>query len=265
MNKCTEVLTPQLLFPIKKVDNFPTNKDWPLIKRFNFYRALSHEEVNILKRLHEQEKIIDANKVMLYQGNTSQQSFIVNQGWAYRYYDLSKGDRQIINFYLPGDIISPFALVRPKINYSIASISPLHLSVFEPNYLNSLLAHEKLGLLYMKMLNGEDSLSMEQIVRLGSRSAYQRTAHLLLEFFDRLKIVGQTENSSYTLPLTQQLLAETLGLSLVHMNRTINKLQLHKLIRIHSKKVSILNIVHLKQIAEYQTLDWQQDEQSLAA
>lgn len=265
MNKCNELLTPKLPFPIKKVDNCPTNQEWPLIKKFNFFRPLSHEEVNILKRLHEQEISIDANKVMLYQGNTSQQCFIVNQGWAYRYYDLSNGDRQIINFYLPGDMISPFALVKPKVNYSIASISPLHLSVFEPNYLISLLAHDKLGLLYMKMLNGEDTLSMEQIVRLGSRTAYQRTAHLLLEFFDRLKIVGQTENSSFNLPLTQQLLAETLGLSLVHMNRTINKLQLHKLIRIQSKKVCILNIVRLKQIAEYQSFEWQQDEESLAA
>ncbi len=258
MNYANGLLKPKL--PLSMTDDGN-----PLKKKFNSLQSLNCKEIDILKQLHEQEINIDANKIMLYPGKTSQQCFIVNRGWAYRYYDLMNGDRQIINFYLPGDIINPFALVRPKVNYSIASISPLHLSVIEPNYLNSLLAHEKLGLLYMKMLNGEDSLSMEQIVRLGSRSAYQRTAHLLMEFFDRLKIVGQTENSSYTLPLTQQLMAETLGLSLVHMNRTINKLQLHKLIRIHSKKVSILNIVHLNQIAEYQTLDWQQNEQSLAA
>lgn len=248
-----------------KLPQSMTEDDNPLIKKMNFLQSLSYEEVNILKRLHEQEIIIDANKIMLYQGKTSKQCFIVNQGWAYRYYDLMNGERQIINFYLPGDIISPFALVRPKVNYSIASISPLHLSVLEPDYLIRLLTHEKLGLLFMKMLNGEDSLFVEQIVRLGNRTAYQRTAHLLLEFFDRLKMVGQTENNSFMLPLTQQLMAETLGMSLVYMNRTIKQLQLHKLIRIQSKKVSILDTVRLKQIAEYQMLEWQQDEQSLAA
>jgi CRP-like cAMP-binding protein len=258
MNYANGLLKPKL--PLSMTDDGN-----PLIKKFNFLQSLNCKEIDILKRLHEQEINIDANKIMLYPGKTSQQCFIVNQGWAYRYYDLMNGDRQIINFYLPGDIINPFALVRPKVNYSIASISPLHLSVFEPDYLISLLAHEKLGLLFMKMLNGEDSLSMEQIVRLGNRTAYQRTAHLLLEFFDRLKIVGHTENDSFTLPLTQQLLAETLGLSLVYMNRTIKKMQLQNLIRIESKRVCILNTVRLKQIAEYQSLDWQHDKQSLAA
>lgn len=265
MDTYHNVLKPNLLFPIK-VNDSPLSSDWPLIKRFDFLRALSHEEINVLKRLHEQEIIIDAHKVMLCQGNTSHKCFIVNQGWAYRYYDLSNGKRQVVNYYLPGDIISPYALVRPKENYSIASITPLNVSVIEPNYLISLFsAHAKLGLLYKKMLSEEDILFMEQIVRLGIRTAYERTAHLLMEFFERLKIVGQTENSSFTLPLTQQLLAETLGLSLVHMNRTINKLQLHKLISIESKKVSILNNERLKQIAEYQTLEREQAEQSLAA
>jgi CRP-like cAMP-binding protein len=265
MDTLHALVKPKLLFPIKR-DDSPPNGNWPLIKKFNCLRPLSHRETNILKRLHEQEIMIGARQEILNHGNLSQKSFIVNQGWAYRYYDLSNGKRQIINYYLPGDIINPFSLVRPKATYSIASISSLYVSVFKPSYLISLfITQPKLGLLYMKILCEEDNLSMGQIVRLGSQTAYQRAAHLFLEFYYRLKIVGQTENSSFLMPLTQQLLAETLGLSQVHMNRTIHKLQLHKLIRINSKKISLLNIERLKQIAEYQALEEQPTKPSLAA
>ena len=92
----------------------------------------------------------------------------------------------------------------------------------------------------------------EQVVRVGRRSAYKRTAHLLLELFHRLKIIGETENKTFSMPVSQQLLADTLGLSFVHMNRTLKKLRTDNLISMDSKEIRLLDIDKLKQLAEYQ-------------
>lgn len=76
----------------------------------------------------------------------------------------------------------------------------------------------------------------EQVIRLGRHSAYKRTAHLLLELFHRLKVIGINDENTFHAPITQQLLADTLGLSLVHINRTLKKLQKENLINLSAKK-----------------------------
>lgn len=237
----------------------PDSKLPPLIRKLSYLQPLSSEEVGVLMKMHEHTQFIDGHKVFLDQGEAHKKCFIVTQGWAYRYSDLSNGTRQVINFYLPGDIISPFALVIPKVSYSIASITRLQVCVFEPEFLIELFSTQpKLGLLYGCILGREDSAIAEQIVRIGRRSAYQRTAHLLLELFHRLKIIGETEHKTFTLPVTQHLLADTLGLSIVHMNRTLHRLRIDNHISIQSNEVSLVNIDKLKQIAEYENYYWEQ-------
>lgn len=224
----------------------------PLLKKFGYLQALNVAEAELLLKMHASKKVITKGKVILRQEDIHKSSFIVTHGWAYRYSDLYDGSRQVINYYLPGDIISPFALVMPKVNYSVAALTGLRVSVYKPEYLMELFSTQpRLGLFYAWMLGREDSTMAEQIVRIGRRSAYKRTAHLLLELYHRLKIVGLTDNRSFYLPITQSLLADTLGLSVVHMNRTLYKLRLENLIRIRSHKISLLNLERLKEVAEY--------------
>lgn len=227
-------------------------RDWPLIRKCSYIRQLSHGEIDALMKIHEQTCIIEANKTFLNQGEIQKQSLVITQGWAYRYYDLSNGKRQIINYYLPGDIISPFFSVLPRANYSVASITPLHVCPFSCVDLTELFViAPKLKTLFEYMLAWEDILLAEQVCRIGRQTAYQRTVHLLLELFYRLKIVGQTESNTFISPPTQQIMADTLGLSVVHMNRTLQKLCNDNLISIMARKVSLLNTIKLKQIAEY--------------
>jgi CRP-like cAMP-binding protein len=227
--------------------------DWPLIRKFSCLRQLSHDEINALMKMHKKTRIIDAHKTFLHPGETHKQSWIVTQGWAYRYKSFSNGEQQIINYYLPGDIISPFSSVMPRANYYVASITPLYVCPFSHDNLTELFATSpKLETLFEYFLALEDAILTEQVCRIGRQTAYQRTAHLLLELFQRLKIIGQTERNTFISPLTQQMMADTLGLSTVHMNRTLHKLRNDNLISIMAHKISLLNPVKLKQIIEYQ-------------
>ena len=225
----------------------------PLIRRLLYLQSLNMEEIAVLMKMHEHARFIDERTIFLHQGNIQKKCMIVTKGWAYRFNELSDGNRQIINYYLPGDIISPFAVIIPKTGYSVASITLLEVCVFEPEYLVEVFATQpKLGLLYGWMLGRDDSIVAEQVVRVGRRSAYKRTAHLLLELFHRLKVIGETENKTFSMPVSQQLLADTLGLSFVHMNRTLKKLRMDNLISMDFKEIRLLDIDKLKQLAEYQ-------------
>jgi CRP-like cAMP-binding protein len=227
----------------------------PLIKKFNFLYPLNNEEIASLMKLHQYCFHFDSKKTFLEAGVMHEKSYIVMRGWAFRYELLSNGNQQIINYYLPGDIISPFAAVMPKTNYSVASVNKMELCVFENDELIELfIRHPRIGLYYGWMLGREDSSLAEQIVRLGCRSAYQRTAHLLLELFHRLKIVGLAydKENAFPLPVTQQLLADTLGMSVVHMNRTLKKLQQANLITVSFEKIYLDDIDSLKQVAEFE-------------
>jgi Cyclic nucleotide-binding domain len=95
--------------------------EWPLVKKISALQSLSPDEFDVLSKLHEKKIVIEAKKVFLHQNTINKKCFIVNSGWAYRFKDHMNGERQIINYILPGDIISPLALVNPKKKYSITS------------------------------------------------------------------------------------------------------------------------------------------------
>jgi CRP-like cAMP-binding protein len=226
-----------------------SKNEWPLLKKISALQSLSTDEIDVLLKLHEKKIVIDAKKIFLHQNSINRQCFIVNSGWAYRYKDHMNGERQIINYILPGDIISPLSLVNPKKKYSIASITNLHVSVLKPEYLMDLYtAQPKLFSLYIEILDWENAMLIEQMTCIGWLTAYQRTVYLLLNLYERLKLVGCVENHTFYAPLTQQLLADTLSLSIVHVNRTIKRLRDDNLIKMESNEIELLDIPSLKQI-----------------
>src|SRR5262249_10318746 len=85
----------------------------------------------------------------------------------------------------------------------------------------------------------------------GRLTAYERVAHLLLELFHRLRPVGFTQGNRYLLPLTQEMLADALGLSVVHTNRTLQQLRRDRLIELNSSAVNILQPEALAELADY--------------
>ena len=231
-------------------------KDWPpLIKKISALQPLqplSYYEIDSLMRLHEQDIIIDPHEILFHQNSIYEKCIIVNGGWACRFLDHSDGARQIIDYYLPGDIINPFALVMHAANYSVTSISCLNVSIFKPDLLVSLCTVQPtIGLRFLEMLGWQDVRLVRLMTEIGWRTAYQRTAYLLLDLFERLKLVDKTVGNTFFAPVTQQMLADSLGMSIVHMNRTIKKLREDELIIIESNIVKLIDIVRLRQITEY--------------
>ena len=92
---------------------------------------------------------------------------------------------------------------------------------------------------------------IEHLTNVGCRSAFVRTAHLLLELSDRVKSCGMGEPDSFYCPLTQYQLADALGLTPIHLNRMMRELREEGLVLFRSYKVEILDRQRLVEIAEY--------------
>jgi hypothetical protein len=98
----------------------------------------------------------------------------------------------------------------------------------------------------------DEGLLLDHVVRLGRQTAYERMAHLILELHWRSMLIGQADDQSFNLPLTQEILADFLGLSIVHVNRTLQQLRREHLIEIAGSRVILLDASQLVAIADYQ-------------
>jgi CRP-like cAMP-binding protein len=108
-----------------------------------------------------------------------------------------------------------------------------------------------LGRVYWLMTNIDAAIHREWTVSLGRRSSLSRMAHLFCETLERLKVVGLNEGDSYEFPLTQQELSECLGLTAVHVNRTLQELRKRELIQVENRRATILDLPRLKSAGEF--------------
>jgi CRP-like cAMP-binding protein len=104
---------------------------------------------------------------------------------------------------------------------------------------------------YWFSTNLDAAIHREWELSLGRRTAISRMAHLFCELFVRLRIVGLTEGTSYELKLTQTDLAEALGLTSVHINRTLKELREQGLVEFRGSRVEIADLPGLERVAEF--------------
>jgi CRP-like cAMP-binding protein len=111
--------------------------------------------------------------------------------------------------------------------------------------------HPHLARIYWMSTNIDAAITREMTLSLGKRSAISRMAHLFCELHVRLGFVGKTKGDSYEFPLTQRELSECLGLTVVHVNRTLQELRRRNLIETENRQVRILDRHALEAVAEF--------------
>src|ERR1051326_5492718 len=198
----------------------------PLVKRLGSYLPLTGAEVEFLQSLHEPRRKFPRHREIVVAGHRYDHIFILHAGYVSRYKVLPDGKRQVLNVGLPGDLIGfPACLFETAVN-SVSSLTEIEVSAVPFTTLFSLFTRfPRIGAALFWSSACEAAMHGEHLVDLGRRSAYERLAHLLLELLVRLNSVGLARELSYRLPLTQELMADVLGLSGPHINRMIRCLR----------------------------------------
>ncbi len=195
------------------------------LRRRKALREFTPEELAFVKQFKTDELRVDAGVSFLRQGASSEHLYTVLNGWAFRYKMLDDGRRQILNYALPADMVGLQGALMREMEHSVEALTPLVLCVFPRAKLWDLYNRfPSLAFDITWLAAREERLIDENLVSLGRRTALERTAYLLLHLYQRAEEAGLTKDKTIQFPFTQQHLADTLGMSLVHTNKTLKRL-----------------------------------------
>ncbi|HEX5212952.1 MAG TPA: Crp/Fnr family transcriptional regulator [Pseudolabrys sp.] len=221
----------------------------PLRRRANL-REFTAEELGFVKKFKVDELHVEPGASFLREGSRSEHLYTVLHGWAFRYKMLDDGRRQILNYALPADMLGLQGTLMHEMEHSVEALTPLTLCVFPRSKLWELYSHfPSLAFDITWLAAHEERLIDEYLVSLGRRSAVERTAFLLLHLFVRADDSGLTKDGAIQFPFTQQHLADTLGMSLVHTNKTLKRLYATNAIRWKGRRFELIDRAMLTSLA----------------
>lgn len=178
--------------------------------------------------------------------------FVISKGWALRYRTLKDGRRQIVNVMLPGDCFDLLAVIKAKADHSVEALTNVELlRLGSSEFLDAIRSNSQLATAFWWAAVQEESILREQIVRLGRRTGRERLAHFLLELRRRLLHAGQDVGDTLNLPMSRDVLADLLGLSSVHVSRSVTALRDAGLIRTSNGSIQLLDIEGLTEVAQF--------------
>ncbi len=177
---------------------------------------------------------------------------LILDGWACRYKSLPDGRRQTVALLIPGDLCDINVYILRELDHSIGAITGIRVARIEKEEFDELAQNHPriLQALYWNELVGA-AIQREWTLNVGQRSAYERIAHLFVELFHRLRIIGLTRDHSCDFPLTQNDIADVSGLTSVHVNRTLQELRRNGLIELRGRELTILDLEALSQAAMF--------------
>jgi CRP-like cAMP-binding protein len=224
----------------------------PLVTKLSHFVPLGDEDVRVLDALCVNEERFESDTDIAVQGDVPRSAFVLTHGMACRYRLMPDGKRQILTFMIPGDIFGLLGFLLRAMDHSIATLVPTRIATISRNTVFDLFEHHpRIGAALWWSALQQNAINRERIVALGRRSARGRVAYLLCELVWRQKAVGLAEDDAIRLPLTQVELADTLGLTAVHVNRILQGFRRDNLIALAHHRLTLLDIGRLQKIAGF--------------
>jgi len=223
-----------------------------LVSRLSSLCKLSAEELDLLSNLTRSTRTHLA-RTEIWNTDEASRPRIMVSGWACRQRFLGDGRRQIINFILPGDAVGDW--LQPDLHTDASTIALTEVITADAGALiaaaQGACGHEGLSRLLRLMASLETAFLHNHIVRLGRQTAYERMVHLMLEFHSRLHTPQMVATDKFAMPLTQETLADSLGLSMVHVNRTLMQMRRDGLVQIAFGIVKIIDMKLMRAVADW--------------
>lgn len=214
------------------------------LRALPLFNAHSPTELATIEALKREQVVVQADRAIIHEGQPNAALYTLLSGWAFRFKTLSDGRRQILNFLLPGDFIGVQQKMGESSPHGVQSLTDSVLCVFRGNALFELhRSAPSLGFAVTWLTAHEESLVDDNLLSVGRRSAEERIASLLVTLYKRASALspGDDREHGVAFPLTQQHIADGLGLSLVHTNKTLRKLERRGLHRIEEGRLYLLD------------------------
>lgn len=196
------------------------------LRRLDLFEIMSRDEVQFMSKFKTGEFVAQPGTEILAQGASSSQLYTALDGMGLRYKMLEDGSRQVVGFILPGDFIGLQSGVMGVMRHSVEATTPMTMCVFNRSELWNLFSQQPQRAFDLTHVAAtEEYLLGEMLAAVGQMDGMAKIAWVLNRFFTRLSALGLNENDQVPLPYRQQDIADAMGLSLVHTNKTLAKLR----------------------------------------
>ena len=223
--------------------------DNPFVRKMERHVRLAPEDRAMLDGFARQHvRHVAARQDIEGQHGDPYHTHLILDGWACRYKQFPDGRRAIVALLLPGDIGDPFMFRRARMDHAIGALTPVTVARITPDQIGDAIRSRPAveECLWREMLT---TLAMhrEWIASVGRRSAIERLAHLFCELHLRLSRVGLADETTLPMPVTQPDLADALGQTSVHINRTLKEMRTSGLIALRSRRLTIRDLDGLRE------------------
>jgi CRP-like cAMP-binding protein len=226
----------------------------PLTRKLSAFVALSDADLATLARFDRRKRTFQPGHELIHEGQSKASAFILSEGWACSYKLQPNGDRQIVDFQVPGDFLGLRSILFRTADHSIEALTRIEATeVLASDILDAFGQAPRLAAAVLWAASRDEAMVVEHLVNIGRRTAEERMAHLLLELGARLLLVGTGDRRGFECPLTQYHLADSLGLSAVHVNRVLRHLREEGMVTFRGRQVVFDDFDRLRALADFDT------------
>ncbi|MCP1838371.1 MULTISPECIES: Crp/Fnr family transcriptional regulator [Bradyrhizobium] len=223
-----------------------------LITKLTVSNRLDSDDIQSLQQLPIQERQVPAQHIIVADGSRPKECCLLAEGFAYRAKITQDGKRQVLSLHIPGEIPDLQSLYLNVMDHDFTTLTPCTLGLIPHEAIKALCKQRPnvTGALWRETLI-DAAIFREWIVNVGRRSADERMAHLFAEIHRRLRAVGRTSDGDFNFPITQSDLGDCLGLSTVHVNRTLQELRQQGIMQVERPHYRILDHDKLEELAGF--------------
>jgi len=206
------------------------------------FKDKTDDEIRFIQAMKVDHRSFPAGADIIHPGQEDAELYTLYSGWAFRYKSLPDGRRQILNFLLPGDLVGLQASLLSAAEHGIEALTDVELCVFPRKRIWDLFVKMPTLAYELAWLGSrEESLIDDNLTSVGQRNAGERIAALVISLYHRAETLGLVSSGSFAFPLSQQQLADALGLSLVHTSKTWSRLRKAGLFSLSGGRLTLLN------------------------
>ena len=228
------------------------------LRRTDAFTPVTPDTLAFIEEFRRSTTRVDAGATIVREEQPNGKLFTLYSGWAFRYKSLSDGRRQILGFLLPGDLVGLQQEFSDNAMHGVEAVTDVTLCSFPRDGLWDLFRkHPELGYDVTWLSARGEGFVDDNLLTTGRRNATERVAMLLMHLYRRLQYLGLEDKDAggqggtIEWPINQQHIADTLGLSLVHTNKTLRRLRKLGLHDIQNGRLRLLNPKALERIADY--------------
>jgi len=223
-----------------------------MVRKLAMRAQLDEDDCAALLSLPHTVRTLEAATYLIREGDPPTQCSILLSGFSYRQKITGDGARQIMGIHIPGDMLDLQNLYLHVSDHNVQTLVRSEVAFMAKADLQRLAA-ERPAIAHAFFVDTliDASIFREWVVNVGRRDSRSRIAHLLCEFALRLEAIGLAQDYGYELPMTQEQLADTVGLTPVHVNRTLKSLDADGLIARSKRNLSIPDWKKLRGVADF--------------